>query len=56
MPPSIGRPPAQAGLDDFFASADASFTPPLWPAGNLDPKDWEHLHEGGPDGPQRENP
>jgi K+-transporting ATPase KdpF subunit len=30
-------------LDDFFASGGASFTPPLWPARNLDAMDWENL-------------
>ena len=27
------------GLDDFFASGGASFTPSLWPASNLEPTD-----------------
>ena len=30
-------------LDDFFASGGRSFTPPLWPARNLDAMDWENL-------------
>jgi K+-transporting ATPase KdpF subunit len=30
-------------LDDFFAPGGRSFTPPLWPARNLDAMDWENL-------------
>ena len=38
MRPRIGPAPRQqrSVLDDFFASAGPSFTPPLWPASTLE--------------------
>jgi K+-transporting ATPase KdpF subunit len=39
MPPGAPGPV----LDDFFVSGRRSFTPPLWPASNLEPMDWENL-------------